>query len=111
MGPRRYRRGWHRNRDPLHIIIDASMGPRRYRRGWYGGASPRRVGVPSFNGAATLSSRMVDQVRVVETAVGFNGAATLSSRMESGLAPAPQWLAASMGPRRYRRGWPARNTA
>ena len=81
MGPRRYRRG-----NPLTIDRGkpddkASMGPRRYRRGnpsWPSGHESTR---PSFNGAATLSSRKSHAAggRILYSS-RFNGAATLSSR-------------------------------
>ncbi len=115
-----YPRSWH-----------ASMGPRRYRRGWPGRGRRRCLLVVRFNGAATLSSRMEHMILVGKTGSGlqwgrdvivadgrsgtsrpgsrtsFNGAATLSSRMGD-LATAARndrAVRASMGPRRYRRGW------
>ncbi len=59
------------------------MGPRRYRRGW-----------------------ALVRVVVLALARSFNGAATLSSRMaKTGAARSLCGTPASMGPRRYRRGW------
>ncbi len=155
MGPRRYRRGWscpsragrsryewlqwgrdvivadgERTDDAAEEPEVASMGPRRYRRGWqsltingnnqldsFNGAatlssrmglaplSPRRA-IRCFNGAATLSSRMGNPATDLElVARRFNGAATLSSRMAKTMTERVAAQNASMGPRRYRRGW------
>ncbi len=105
MGPRRYRRGWWiPKRTPAAgsrlqwgrdvIVADGVVG----RIGWLDNAG--------FNGAATLSSRMGDTSSSVRRAgYCFNGAATLSSRMGFTSRAKTCWRIASMGPRRYRRGW------
>ncbi len=133
MGPRRYRRGWTITVDGTWerewlqwgrdvIVADGEVRPSKYDAktaklqwgrdvivadGW---ASATRRGTPSansFNGAATLSSRMVHRVdlagetsrvlqwgRDVIVADGRNGVQLIAARP-----------GASMGPRRYRRGW------
>ncbi len=84
------------------------MGPRRYRRGWVAHRPVTRPNIWSFNGAATLSSRMGRaRLHAAQGSRCFNGAATLSSRMVDAHQQMIKQIEsdASMGPRRYRRGW------
>ena len=132
MGPRRYRRGSRNSRRYSVALPFASMGPRRYRRGSPNCGSRRPCTKSSFNGAATLPSRIGCSGGAVNSPGRrcFNGAATLPSRIDEIDPTCPhanvelQWgrdvtvadrelrkrhvdslrLLASMGPRRYRRG-------
>ncbi len=106
------------------------MGPRHHRRGSQRRGERAYRGKPSFNGAATSSSRIgSDKVGGGKGQAGFNGAATSSSRIVTLPMVTPsvvrvlQWgrdiivadrrctrprfpsaARASMGPRHHRRG-------
>ncbi len=86
----------------------ASMGPRRYRRGWVTSAGGGSSGW-SFNGAATLSSRMGFKGGSVQgefvTSLQWGRDVIVADGRRESNAGADRY-GASMGPRRYRRGWP-----
>ena len=105
MGPRRYRRGSPHKPAIRCPSPHASMGPRRYRRGSFPLLQFARLGAISFNGAATLPSRIAGFI----IAALCNLKASMGPRRyrrgsHRGDRRARGLLQASMGPRRYRRG-------
>ncbi len=113
------------------FLGDASMGPRRYRRGWSAAGGTSHITALGFNGAATLSSRMDvagDEIEPYFLLLQWGRDVIVADgRISSSSAPS-LWLLqwgrdvivadgrrepgrresgrrASMGPRRYRRGW------
>ncbi len=111
MGPRR----WGRGRRAIGRHYDrrrASMGPRRWGRGrrhpWPSAMPTSR----SFNGAATMGSRKTSAGLTGRShgRSSFNGAATMGSRKTRARPIGIGAVAdASMGPRRWGRGRPARS--
>src|SRR5437588_514145 len=74
------------------------------------GIAGPQTGGGCFNGAAPVQARMgaVSQAVLVEAA-SFNGAAPVQARMGTDWACARRSMPASMGPRRFRRGWASRD--